>query len=372
MKNPFTPNFGQVPMYIAGRTQEIAEVLSALDDLGSPARTAIFVGARGSGKTALLTYLASEAGKKGWISVNTGCLPGIREDILQQISIMAKELLPLKKETKVTGLSIGQLFSIEWEKETGVKANWRTRITEILELLEEHGTGLLITIDEVDPGLDEMIQIASVYQLLVRENRKIVLLMAGLPSEVSALLSDRSVSFLRRASQYTLGRVDDYEVREAFRKTIEESGRQIDPAALEAAVKAIAGFPYMLQLVGYRVWAAAGDDNRINMEAAEKGIQMAIQDFRSRVLRTTVGELSEGDLMFLKAMLPDEGASKVSDLEKRMEKSSGYISRYRARLIEAGVIEPAGRGKVVFALPDLKEYLKEKHPQAAPSAIRKE
>ena len=82
-----------------------------------------------------------------------------------------------------------------------------------------------------------MIEIASVYQLLLREKRKIELLMAGLPSEVSTLLNDRSVSFLRRASQYELGRVEDYEIEDAFCKTIEDSGKKIDEEALQKTIE---------------------------------------------------------------------------------------------------------------------------------------
>jgi len=69
--NPFTLNFGQVPMHIAGRNQEISEIMDALNNnLRSPSQTSIFVGARGSGKTALLTHLANEGQPVGWISVN--------------------------------------------------------------------------------------------------------------------------------------------------------------------------------------------------------------------------------------------------------------------------------------------------------------
>ena len=195
--NPFTPNFGQVPLHIAGRTQEISDVEYALNgNLGSPARTSIFVGARGSGKTALLTYLAGESHEIGWISANASCGQGIQEDILQQAIRNASHLLPETNEKHISGISIGNLFSLDWEREHGMKPNWRTQMTNLLDALEEQNVGLLITIDEVDPKIEEMIQIASVYQLLVRENRKIALLMAGLPSRISSLLNHNSVSFL--------------------------------------------------------------------------------------------------------------------------------------------------------------------------------
>lgn len=356
--NPFTPNFGQIPRHIAGRIQEREDILYALDgNLGSPARTSILIGARGCGKTALLAFLAEESQKRGWISVNTSCVPGIQEDIIQQTILKAEKIIPREKESKMTGITIGP-FAMEWENKNQLDMNWRTQITRLLDKLEESDTGLFLTIDEVDPGLDEMIQIASIYQLLIRENRKIALLMAGLPSQVSSLLNDRSVSFLRRASQYHLSQIEEYEVRKAFEQTLEEAGKTIDSEALSTVVKVIDGYPYMMQLVGYRVWDESSELDRIGLKEAIKGINLASKDFENRVLRATVRELSDGDLRFLEAMLPDEGPSNVSDIEKRMNKTSGYVSTYRRRLIEAGIIEMEGRGKVKSILPGLKEYIK--------------
>lgn len=358
MRNPFTPNFGQVPMHIAGRELVIEDIRRSWEDgPGNPARTSIFVGARGTGKTALLSYFAEECRTQGWLSVNVTCIPGMQEDILQQIVLTAEALLPKEKKARLTGISVGQFFSAQWEHIEDKSKNWRMRITELLIGLEQFDVGLLITIDEITPQLDEMIQIASVYQLLLREKRKIALLMAGLPSEVSALLNDRSVSFLRRASQYELGRVEDYEIEDAFRKTTEESGKTITEEALQKAVQAIDGFPYMMQLVGYRAWQQAEEKKTIDMPAVKKGIAFANKDFENRVLKATVQALSDGDRNFLYAMLPDDGVSKISEIEKRIGQSSGYASRYRARLITQGVIEASGRGYVSFALPGLREYL---------------
>ena len=62
MNNPFTPNFGQAPLYIAGRSFLTGEIERALDrGLGDPALASILVGPRGTGKTALLSHLGSYA-----------------------------------------------------------------------------------------------------------------------------------------------------------------------------------------------------------------------------------------------------------------------------------------------------------------------
>ena len=60
-------------------------------------------------------------------------------------------------------------------------------------------------------------------------------------------------------------------------------------------------------------------------------------------------ELFEQDVQFLEAMLPDSGdVSSISNVAKRMGVSSNYASKYRARLIEQGVI--GERGAVGLAM----------------------
>lgn len=46
-------------------------------------------------------------------------------------------------------------------------------------------------------------------------------------------------------------------------------------------------------------------------------------------------------------------------IQLRLSRNYSWTSRYRSRLIHAGVIEPAGRGRVRYALPCLGEFLAE-------------
>lgn len=231
-------------------------------------------------------------------------------------------------------------------------------MNKLLETLAEHDIGLLITIDEIDPSLDELIDFAATYQHFVREDRRVALFMAGLPANISSLLSDKSVSFLRRAAQHPLARIPDHEVRDAFRMTIEESGKTIDSDALDVAAAAIDGFAYMMQLVGFRTWAAAKSETNITVAHAQQGAELAAQDFANGVVRKTCQELSDGDISFLEAMLPDGDApSSMSDIAARMGKSTNYARVYRTRLVEQGVIAVLRRGYVTFDMPYLRDYL---------------
>lgn len=142
--------------------------------------------------------------------------------------------------------------------------------------------------------------------------------------------------------------------------SIEENGRTIDPRALDAAVDAIDGFAFMLQLVGYHIWAENAASERITLEDATAGIERAHRELETSVLQSTYRELSDDDLKFLAAMLQDDGDSALADIATRMDVKSNYASQYKRRLLAQGIIGERGRGYVGFDLPLFREYLIER------------
>ena len=359
--NPFTPVFGKVPPFMAGCESIIDAVVSAFESSGnSPDLCSIFVGARGTGKTALLTYLSNEAERLGWVTANVTAEDGMLEDVLQRCRESAAHLLPAPSKRRLTGIDLAPLGGASWEYLDGEPSNWRTRMNALLDALAERDTGLLITVDEVNPNLDEMIRLVTAYQHFVREGRNVALLMAGLPHRVSALLSGASTSFLRRAARHNLGPVPSYEVEESLRLTVESGGRDIENNALSEAVDAIDGFPFMMQLVGYRSWNAAGTNNTIGVDAVKRGVGLARKELADRIFEATMAELSKGDVAFLRAMAKDDGPTLRGDLTKRLNRSSSYVSTYKKRLLEAGLIEEPERGILRFALPGFRTYLRER------------
>ncbi|MBQ3106664.1 MAG: ATP-binding protein, partial [Eggerthellaceae bacterium] len=339
LENPFTPSFGEVPAHLAGRKHIVEEVSRAFASAKRrPELTTIFSGARGTGKTTLLSLLSDRAAHEGWVVVSVTSMPGMLEDIEIRARRDAGHLLAPASELRVASVGIPQVIDVEFEQ-GGLKAsNWRSRMDAMLNDLEEHGSGLLITVDEVDASLDEMVQLAAVYQHFVREGRRAALLMAGLPSEVSALLSDKTVSFLRRAQVMQLGRIDDYEIEDALRKTIQEGGRSVETAALGGAVQAIDGFPFMMQLVGFRAWDVRPQADEITAADFDVAIDVARKEMDARILGATYRDLSAADIKFVEAMAADEGDSAIADLVERLGWSSSQVAQYRRRLIEAGVI----------------------------------
>lgn len=355
--NPFTPTFGKVPPHLAGREGIIEDMAYAFDNgPGDPNLSTILVGPRGSGKTALLSSIAREASAHGWITASVSATPGMLDDILQRAQEAAGEFVDSGKRPRVREIGIPQIVSLELEKGEE-QVNWRTKMNRFLAELDRNGIGLLISIDEVTVELGEMVQFASVYQHFVREDRRVGLVMAGLPYQVSELITDKRISFLRRSRQRKLGRISNGDVENAFLATVEDAGKGIVPEALDAAVAAAGGFPFMMQLVGYRTWAASRGDT-ITLEDAERGIAQAADEFRAGVIETTYGELSKNDRRFCGAMLEDAHASDLSDIARRMGVKSNYAAQYKKRLLLAGVIAERG-GSLAFDIPGFREYLED-------------
>ncbi len=359
--NPFTPSFGRIPPILAGRKLLVNDLEQALaGSPNDPNLVSLFSGPRGVGKTVLLSYLASKAESSGWISANVTARPGMLEDIIERTMDAANGFIEKPAGARLSSVSIPALFGASWTYRDPASGNWRTRMNRVLDVLQEHSVGLLITIDEIDPRLDELVDFSATFQHFIREGRQVALFMAGLPVNVSALLSDKSVSFLRRASQHNLGRIEDDDIRVAFRETVEESGKGISDEALSLAVDLTGGFAYMMQLVGFRTWAESADCPRIELPHVERASRLARQDFVNGVVKKTLQELSDGDIAFLEAMLPDEGRpSLMSDVAERMGKTTNYARVYRTRLAEQGVISPTRRNTVEFDMPLLREYLTE-------------
>ena len=358
-RNPFTPAFGTVPPIMAGRDRLLAELHAALEQgVGDPNLSSILVGARDTGKTACLTRLCEDASDVGWVSASSSAIPGLLDDILQQAQRASAQLVRPKPQRQLTGLSVGPLGA-SWDMGDEERGNWRTRMSALLEGLNARDVGLLITVDEVDASLSELITMAVVYQHFVRERRKVALLMAGLPSHVHALLNDKSVSFLRRAQRHPLGTIADADVRDALKRTVASGGKTIDEEALGICVEATGGFPYMLQLVGYRSWQSALGKAEVGKDDARAGIRAAQEDFREHVLAPAYRELSAVDLRFAKAMLPDKAESRLADIARRMGVTSRYASKYRGRLVAAGIVEELSRGVLRFAIPGFRKYLQE-------------
>jgi hypothetical protein len=223
--------------------------------------------------------------------------------------------------------------------------------------------GLLITVDEVqDAPYDEIRAFGNEIQLLVREGADIALAFAGLPDAVDRVVGGKGLTFLRRASQISLERLHGDEVSESLAQTFDESGVAISADLAGRLAEASAGYPFMVQLVGYHTWQGTQrrSASSVEMRDVERGIAVARRSFDSMVIEPALRQLPKGQLTYLLAMAhAGEGPVASGTVAQLLGKQANQVSTHRKRLIEANVIEPAGFGNVTFTIPCMRDWLLE-------------
>jgi hypothetical protein len=220
--------------------------------------------------------------------------------------------------------------------------------------------GLLLTVDEIHRGvIADLEQLSPIFQHAVREELEVAFAGAGLPASVREVLNVDGLTFLQRADRHLLGAVVLDDVAEAIREPIESSGRRISEANLSAAVVATGGYPFMIQLVGYHIFRQNPDVMDIDEEDVRKDTAAAAKRLGSLVHEPSLRDVPAVGRSFLLAMAQDTGPSSMGDIAERLGVNANYAGQYRLRLLDADLIVAPAFGKVDFALPYLRGYLRE-------------
>ena len=362
MTNPFKPTAGATPPLLVGRNRVIEEFLESLDDgPGAPGLLELITGARGVGKTVMLTALGDSAREHGWVVVDETAREGLMDRLAAEFTRQLSQLAG-KERSRLTSLSLSTPLgggSATLEHAPAPEPSWRQKARALTQWLAEHGTGLLLTIDEVHAiPREELRALSAEVQHLIREGAPIGLLMAGLPKAVEELLNDDITTFLRRAERIELGEVAIDDVCEALKSTFDTGAKALSNDLAQECANATGGYPFMIQLVGYQVWKHSGD-GPVTQPAVAAGTTAARLRLGNLVHAPALRDLSDVDRTMLVCIAKDDGPSQIADIAERMDRPVNYVSVYRNRLLAAGIIKTAGYGKVDFAAPYLREYLRE-------------
>lgn len=360
--NPFKPTAGGEPPLLIGRERVVRDFDKGLDNgVGAPGRIMLITGARGTGKTVMLTVLGDKARAHKWDVIEETASDGLCERLVSELC--SKDSL-IDKLTFAPSITIAGASVSLGEAELSPKRmpeTLRKAMSARLDALEKRDAGLMISIDETQAASRaDLIAIATAIQHQIREKRNVSIVFAGLPQMISDLFDDEVITFLRRARTNVLANVPIDEVKESFAQTFEDSGMSLDTSLVEKAAVATAGYPYMIQLVGYYIWGAADarESTVISKEDVDEGIREARVDLDNAVCVPELHGLSKNDKAYLEAMAVSDGPSGTSEVAKRMGRSAKYAATYRKRLLDAYVIRQTDRGEVDFAVPFLREYLR--------------
>jgi hypothetical protein len=366
--NPFHPSFGVSPPLLVGRDRLIDEFIEAVEDgPGAAGRATLYTGPRGAGKTVMLNAIEGRTKAKGWLVISETASPGFIERITRQhLPRLLRDFDPDAVHHRLSGFNVplGPLGSggATWNTLEAhvVEADLRNQIELLTGLLVEHETGLLITLDEIHRNqIAEMRELATAVQHAFREERDLAFVGAGLASSISDVVNDGVLTFLRRADRHHLGSVQHGDVQRAIREPIEMSGRSVGDEALDVMANGTRGYPFLIQLVGAQTWRLHPSQTDITVDDAHEGVSRALRRLGVLVYEPALAGASAIDKTFLLAMAKDDGPSKMADIQERLGVDVNYASQYRLRLIAAELIESSSHGYVDFALPYLREYLRD-------------
>lgn len=363
--NPFKPTAGRTPPLLVGRRPVLDDFREALDDgPGAPGRLMRVTGARGVGKTVILTEFGAMAKARGWTVVDETASAGLVQRLVERME--PHSLLDVELESQLSLPFINVTASRRNDGNGVLSGSLRDAATRCLDDIEKRGNGLLITVDEAQAASrDDMVAIATTMQHMTREGRNFAFVFAGLPTMSSKWLNDDVLTFMRRAQPEILGSVPLDEVGGAFAETFGKTNMIIDGDELRRATEATAGYPYMIQLVGYNIWRITYRRQRdvpfarVTADDVTEGIKAAVIRLGDTVHGPELDGLSPVDKTYLLAMAQDDGPSSTADIATRMGKSTAYGNIYRSRLIESQVIKNVGYGYVDFVIPGMREYLRE-------------
>lgn len=355
----FHPTFGSRPSRIVGRDAEIGLFSEGLQSpIGSRDRCILLLGQRGMGKTALLLEFEDIAKERGFVVARVSHNEGMLDEIIELVQLKGSRFAQDRK-SPVKGFSAGALgfsFGLTFTEETQRAYGFRVKLEMLCERLEEHGMGVLILVDEAKTS-EKMRQLATTYQNLVGDGRNIAICMAGLPHAVSSILNDSVLTFLNRARKVKLGPISTQEIRAYYDAAFSELGFECPEGVLDDMARAASGFPYLMQLIGYYAVLYGEASSSVDSSILGKAVKAARADLEDSVFAPILATLSDRDRQLLNAMAQDEGVSKVSDIIKRMGATDSSFQPYRARLIDAGVVEAPRRGELMFAVPFFGDYL---------------
>lgn len=356
----FNPSFGNRPLRIVGREQELATLRSGLMAApGSDLRAPIIIGQRSYGKTAILTEAESIASDLDFACASVAVNRSMLQNVLDGLTVSAGA--QLSKRTKVDEVSVGAFgFSLG----IGVERNelrvegFQAKLGLLLDRLESKGLGACILVDEVQPNHEELRELTQAYQHFSGRGRNIALIMAGLPRCVSRTLNDKVSTFLYRAERIELAALDIDDVYLYFVQAFQEMGIAFEEGEMLRAARLTSGLPYMMQLVGRNiVLLSNGGASKVDAACVDEAARLAKEKLFRNVYMPCADSMSAADLALARAIAEEGGKAAAADLKEHLSISDETYQQTRRRNIDNGIIASGGYGIVAFAMPFFSEFL---------------
>jgi hypothetical protein len=235
-------------------------------------------------------------------------------------------------------------IGVELKKNDPIGASLEVAIENMLEKLSKKNKRVLISIDEVSNS-KEMRTFAGAFQIFLRHDLPLFLLMTGLYENINSLQNEKNLTFLYRAPKIYLKPLNLSSMCDIYENTLSLSH---DESLILA--KETKGYSFAFQVIGYFCFKHKG-----NFERSKREIRQYLDDY---VYDKIWLELPEKERQIMIIIAVDK-IYEVALIKDTIGFKSNEFSVYRDRLIKKGILESHSRGSLEIALPFLDTYIQE-------------
>ncbi len=319
-------------------THNVSKVYSDFSSALPASQIYILTGARGAGKTVLLTEMYNTFEDEGWVVADVNPHRNILEDLAAQVYDKGKlKRLFLKGSFDISFHGVS--FSLEGKEPV---SSVSTVVERMLNHLKKKGKRLLITLDEVT-STGRIKEFAHDFQGFVRKGLPVFLVMTGLHENVMSLQNDKSLTFLYRAPKILLDPLDIRAIEKSYAKVLgvgEEKAQEL--------AKMTKGYGFGYQLLGYLFYSHRVIDEPL---LDEFDYQLRINAYDK-----IWSSVSENEKKILRLLCRADEVP-VSEIMAETGFNNKDFSSYRARLIQKGVAISKRRGFLSLSLPRFDIYI---------------
>lgn len=341
-KNPFAINFGTIPTQYIARTLVTDEIITELENEAMQNPCFMLSGVRGSGKTVTMTAIEREMkSKDDWIVI--GLSPQL--DMINSLVAKLYDTHEFINKFVTANLNLSQFgIGVAIESKPPV-ADIESALEKILGEIKRKNKRLLVTIDEVS-NTQYMRQFASTYQILIRNEYPIYLIMAGLYQNIQNLEDEDNLTFLYRTPKYEMEPINITLIQQRYKEVF-----ALDTESAFNMATITKGYAFAYQVLGKYVW-----DDKEN-SVTDEVLARFDEAMEKYVYAKIWAELSATDKWYLKYIAQKETMDTATLLELTQKKKNEF-AQYRARLRDKGVIDVSTHGIIKMILPRFDVFVK--------------
>ncbi len=377
--NPYRPGAGLMPMYLAGRDEDISNIeqMFMASTMNVPTQSVIFSGLRGVGKTVLLNKLQKIAEdmdifcrhieieeRNDFISQIATCSQAFLRKVSakEKFKHLIQKPLDAIKSLVVSFDPNDSTFSLSLQdRELYQSANLTQSLMEVFTTIGETAfkseTPICFFIDEIQYMKEA--ELGALIAALHRTNQlgyPVMVVGAGLP-KIYKMLSDEK-SYSERLFLYEeIGTLTEGQSRKAIVEPAKRFGISYTDEAIDEIIRITKGYPFFILQLCQIVY-----NNMKNEMIVRSDIEDSIPAF-FKVLDTGFFKVryercSEGDKKFIFAMVRcGELPCTISNIARQLDKNVKQISPTRAQLINKGIIYPVRHSELDFTVPEFSGFI---------------